>query len=58
MLRSPTVAIIIFTAFTMAFLTLSALLQSWDLYRRRQTDLQVVAIQRTKEYGGEYVTAL
>jgi hypothetical protein len=57
-LRSPSVAIVIFIGFTMAFLTLSALVQSWDLYRKRQTDLRVAAIQKTKEYGGEYVALL
>lgn len=57
-LRAPTLVIIIFVGFTMAFLTLSTLFQGWDLYRKRYTDLRVAAIQKTKDYGGEYVTAL
>jgi hypothetical protein len=57
-LSSATVATIIFVGFTMAFLTLSTLIQGWDLYRKRYTDLRVAAVQKTKEYGGDYVTAL
>jgi hypothetical protein len=56
--RSPGLAVFIFIGFTMVFLTLSILVQCWDLYLRRHTDLQVAAIQKSKEYGGEYVAAL
>jgi hypothetical protein len=56
---SPSVvAIVIFCVLTMAFLTLSTLVQGWGLYRKRYPDLRVSDVQRTKEYGGEYVTAL
>jgi hypothetical protein len=58
LLRPPSVAVIIFVVFTMAFLTLSIFVQGWDLYRKRHTDLRVTEIQKTKEYGGEYITAL
>ena len=39
-LNSATVAVIIFVGFTMAFLTVSTLVQGWDLYRKRYTDLE------------------
>src|SRR5258708_25946873 len=54
-LKPSTVALIIFAAFTLAFLTLSTLIQGWKLYRGRYTDLRVLDVQKTKEHGGEYV---
>ncbi len=57
-LSSATVAVAVFAGFAMAFLTLSTLVRGWDLYRNRYIDLRVAAIQKTKEYGGEYVASL
>src|SRR5262245_50692730 len=52
------VALITFLVLTLAFLTLSTTLQGWQLYRKRCPDLRVSGVQKTQEYGGEYIALL
>jgi len=42
----------------MLFLIASMLVQSWQLFVGRSTDLSVVSMQKCRDYGGEYVILL
>lgn len=57
-LKPPVVASLTFCSMTMAFLTLSTLTQGWKLYRKRFAELRVSTLQKTRDYGGDYVAML
>lgn len=57
-LKPSAVCLMTFGAVMMGCLTLSTLIQGWKLDQNRFPDLRVVAVQKTKEYGGEYVVVL
>ncbi len=52
------VSLLVLAFFTLIFLVLAVITQSWRLYLARQADLQVIAIQKSDDHGGKHVFLL
>jgi hypothetical protein len=53
-----TVSLSVLFVSALIFLTGSALVQGWQLFRGRFTDLTVVSVQKCRDYGGDYLILL
>jgi hypothetical protein len=52
------ISLLVLVLFALVFLTLSVLYQGWELFEARFVALEVIAIQKCQDYGGEYLILL
>lgn len=57
-LGQAVVAILTLVGMTVLFFAGSAIVQGWQLYQQRYPDLRVSAVQKTKDYDGDFVVLL